>query len=39
MEGVLIIWIAAVAFQQGLTLFTRDQHFKKIPGLILLSET
>jgi tRNA(fMet)-specific endonuclease VapC len=33
------IWIAAVAFQQGLALFTRDHHFKKIPGLILLSET
>ena len=28
------IWIASVAFQHGLLLFTQDQHFKKIPGLI-----
>ncbi|MCP4134020.1 MAG: type II toxin-antitoxin system VapC family toxin [bacterium] len=29
------IWIAAVAFQHGLKLFTRDKHFKDVPGLIL----
>lgn len=29
------IWIAAVAFQHGLQLFTRDMHFSKIPGLLL----
>ncbi len=30
------IWIAATAFQNGLKLFTRDSHFKKIPGINLL---
>ena len=30
------IWIAAVAFQHGLKLFSRDQHFKKVQGLILV---
>jgi len=30
------IWIAAIAFQHGLKLFTRDAHFKDIPGLFLL---
>lgn len=29
------IWIAAVAFQHGLPLFTRDRHFSKIEGLLL----
>lgn len=30
------IWIAAVAFQHGYTLFSNDKHFKLIPGLVLL---
>jgi len=30
------IWIAAVAFQNGLKLFTRDEHFKAIAGLSLV---
>ncbi len=30
------IWIAATAFQQGLTLFSKDRHFEKIPGLPLV---
>lgn len=30
------IWIAAVAFQNGLKLFTKDLHFKTIPGLYLV---
>ena len=30
------IWIAAVAFQNGLELFTKDVHFKDIPGLFLI---
>jgi len=30
------LWIAAVAFQNGLRLFTRDSHFQAIPGLYLL---
>ena len=29
------IWIAAVAFQNGLRLFTKDEHFKAIAGLSL----
>ena len=29
------IWIAAVAFQNGLKLFTKDIHFKVIAGLSL----
>jgi len=29
------IWIAAVAFQQGLPLFTTDHHFKHIANLLL----
>jgi tRNA(fMet)-specific endonuclease VapC len=29
------IWIAAVAFQHGLPLFTRDEHFAHIQGLLL----
>lgn len=31
------IWIAAVAFQYGLYLFTKDKHFKRVPGLLLVS--
>lgn len=31
------IWIAAVAFQYGLLLFTKDKHFKYVPGLLLVS--
>jgi tRNA(fMet)-specific endonuclease VapC len=30
------IWIAAVAFQNGLKLFTKDVHFKDIAGLFLI---
>jgi len=30
------IWIAAVAFQHGLKLFTRDRHFEKIAGIVML---
>lgn len=30
------VWIAAIAFQHGLKLFTLDNHFQKIPGLFLL---
>ncbi len=30
------IWIAAVAFQNGLQLFTKDTHFKTIAGLSLV---
>jgi tRNA(fMet)-specific endonuclease VapC len=29
------IWIAATTFQHGLILFTKDTHFKNVPGLIL----
>jgi predicted nucleic acid-binding protein len=29
------IWIAAVALQHGLSLFTRDEHFSNISGLLL----
>ncbi|MDP1666663.1 MAG: type II toxin-antitoxin system VapC family toxin [Methylobacter sp.] len=28
------IWIAAVAFQQGMPVYTKDQHFTKIKGLL-----
>ncbi|MFQ5450297.1 MAG: type II toxin-antitoxin system VapC family toxin [Nitrospinaceae bacterium] len=31
------LWIAALAFQHGLKLFTQDGHFKKIAGLLLVS--
>ena len=31
------IWIAAVAFQHGLKLFSMDSHFKNIPGLLFVS--
>jgi tRNA(fMet)-specific endonuclease VapC len=30
------IWIAAMAFQNGLKLFTKDNHFKAIAGLSLV---
>jgi tRNA(fMet)-specific endonuclease VapC len=30
------IWIAAVAFQNGLRLFTKDEHFKAIAGILLI---
>ncbi len=30
------IWIASVAFQQGLKLFTYDEHFKNVAGLSLV---
>ena len=30
------IWIASIALQHGLKLYTKDQHFKYVPGLILL---
>ncbi len=30
------IWIAAVARQHGLPLFTRDRHFSKVNGLLLV---
>jgi len=30
------IWIAAIAFQNGLKLFTKDGHFKAIAGLYLV---
>ena len=30
------IWIAAVAFQNGLKVFTKDEHFKLIVGLPLV---
>ena len=29
------IWIAAVAFQNGLELYTRDSHFSHVKGLLL----
>ena len=30
------IWIAAIAFQHGLPLFTKDKHFENVPGLVLV---
>jgi tRNA(fMet)-specific endonuclease VapC len=30
------IWIAAVAFQHGLQLFTLDKHFSHVQGLLLV---
>jgi tRNA(fMet)-specific endonuclease VapC len=30
------IWIAAVAFQHGYKIFTKDKHFDLIPGLVQL---
>ena len=29
------IWIASVALQHGLSLFTKDRHFENIDGLVL----
>jgi tRNA(fMet)-specific endonuclease VapC len=29
------LWIAAVAFQHGMPIYTKDQHFSKIKGLLL----
>jgi tRNA(fMet)-specific endonuclease VapC len=31
------IWIASVAFQHGLKMFTRDSNFTYIPGLVMVS--
>ena len=31
------IWIAAIAFQYGYKLFSKDRHFDLIPGLVLLN--
>lgn len=28
------IWIAATSFQTGFRLFSKDQHFSRIPGLV-----
>jgi tRNA(fMet)-specific endonuclease VapC len=30
------IWIAAVAFQHGYKIFSRDNHFNLVPGLVRL---
>ena len=30
------IWIASIALQHGLKLYTNDQHFKYVPGLLLV---
>lgn len=32
------IWIAAIAFQYGCKLYSRDEHFKSIAGLSLLKD-
>ena len=32
------IWIGAAALQNGLKLFTKDQHFGNIPGLLLVED-
>jgi tRNA(fMet)-specific endonuclease VapC len=32
------IWIAAVAFQHGYKLFSKDRHFNFIPGLVQIKE-
>ena len=29
------IWIAAVALQRGLKIFSKDHHFKYVPGLVM----
>ncbi len=31
------LWIAATAFQHGLKLYTKDEYFKRVPGLFLAS--
>ena len=33
------IWIAAIAFQYGYQLFSKDNHFKSIPGLVQLHQS
>ncbi|CAB1064728.1 hypothetical protein D1BOALGB6SA_9525 [Olavius sp. associated proteobacterium Delta 1] len=30
------IWIASIALQHGLKLYTNDRHFKYVPGLMLV---
>ena len=30
------LWIAAIALENGLALYTRDAHFKVVPGLALV---
>lgn len=30
------IWIASIALQHGLKLYSKDQHFKYVPGLVLV---
>ena len=30
------LWIAAIAVEHGLVLYTRDSHFKQVPGLACL---
>jgi tRNA(fMet)-specific endonuclease VapC len=30
------IWIASIALQHGLKLYTHDQHFKSVPGLVFV---
>jgi predicted nucleic acid-binding protein len=30
------LWIAAIALEHGLVVYTRDTHFGKVPGLALL---
>ena len=30
------IWIAAIAFQHGYSLFSKDKHFNPVPGLVQL---
>jgi predicted nucleic acid-binding protein len=32
------IWIAAIAFQHGLKLYSKDEHFKNVAGLSLLQD-
>lgn len=31
------MWIASVALQHGLKLFSKDRHFKYVPGLLLVA--
>ncbi len=33
------IWIAAIAFEHGMPLFSKDQHFQHVPGLVLVSRS
>lgn len=32
------LWIASVALQHGFPLFTKDQHFKHVSGLVRIAE-